>query len=193
MKNAKHIIAIAVTTLISGVAFAQTNGAQVVQRDINQQKRIEQGLQSGQLTVKEAGSLERQEAHIDRLEARDLSKGPLTAKESAQINRLENKVSNNIYADKHNGRVGNPTSVSSTRMQRDVQRNVNQEQRIENGINQGQLNNGQVASLERGQAHVDRVEANAARNGHISKHEQHHIQHTENVQSGHIHRARTGE
>jgi hypothetical protein len=190
MNTTKTLIAITLTTLMSGLALAQTNGAQVVQRDINQQKRIEQGLQSGALTVKEAGKLEREEAHIDRMEANDLQKGPLTGKESAQINRLENRVSNDIHRDKTNAIVGNPNSTSSKRLQADVQRNVNQEQRIENGINNGQLNNTQVSSLERGQAHVDTVEANAAANGRISKGEQAHIQHAENHQSRRIHRAK---
>ena len=43
------------------------NAADVVQRDVNQQKRIEQGLQSGQLNTKEAGKLEREESGDGRV------------------------------------------------------------------------------------------------------------------------------
>jgi hypothetical protein len=71
-------------------------------------------------------------------------------------------------------------------MQADVQRNVNQQQRIDNGIKNGSLTNREVGSLERGQAHVDRKEANAARNGHVSAREQGRIQRTENRQSNRI-------
>ena len=71
-------------------------------------------------------------------------------------------------------------------MQADVQRNVNQQERIKNGISNGSLTNKEVGSLERGQAHVDRREANAARNGHVSAGEQNRIQRAENRQSARI-------
>src|SRR5581483_546311 len=118
---------------------AQEQGAAVeTQRDANQQNRIEQGLQSGQLNTREAGHLEREEQHIDRQEAHDLKQGgALTPQEKAQINREQNQVSHDIYRDKHNATTGNPNSASSQRMQADVQRNANQQQRIANGVNNG--------------------------------------------------------
>jgi hypothetical protein len=73
-------------------------------------------------------------------------------------------------------------------MQADVQRNVNQQQRIANGVNSGSLTNREVGSLERGQAHVDRKEANAAANGHVGAAEQRNIQRSENHQSKRIYR-----
>jgi hypothetical protein len=71
-------------------------------------------------------------------------------------------------------------------MQTDVQRNVDQQQRIANGMQKGALTNKETGSLERGQAHVDRREANAARNGHVSAGEQRRIQRSENHQSNRI-------
>src|SRR4051812_29190171 len=54
-------------TCASASAFAEggSQTAQTIetQRDVNQQQRIEQGLESGQLDMKEAGRLEREEAH----------------------------------------------------------------------------------------------------------------------------------
>jgi hypothetical protein len=187
--STSKIIAALLATAFAGGAFAQTV-QQDVQRDVNQQKRIEQGLQSGSLNVKEAGRLEAQEAKIDRMEKRDLKDGKITPAEQARLTAEQNKVSREIHADKTNGVHGNPDSVSSRRMQADVQRNINQEQRIDNGIKDGQLTNRQVGRLEGGQAHVDQKEANAAANGHISKAEQRGIQHAENHQSARIHRDR---
>ncbi len=183
------LLATLIAATLAGGAFAQTI-QQDVQRDVNQQKRIEQGLQSGSLNVKEAGKLEAQEAKIDRMEKRDLKDGKMTPAEQARLTAEQNKVSREIYQDKHNGVRGNPNSVSSKRMQADVQRNINQEQRIDNGIKDGQLTNRQVGRLEGGQAHVDQKEANAAANGHISRGEQRGIQHAENKQSARIHRDR---
>ena len=68
-------------------------------------------------------------------------------------------------------------------MQADVQRNVNQEKRVEQGVQSGALTNHEVGKLEAGQARVDRTEARAARDGHVGKFEQAGIQHRENKQS----------
>ena len=172
-----------------GVRGTSPGTDRVTQRDANQQERIEQGLQSGQLNTKEAGQLEHQEAKIDHTEARDLKNGKLSAGEQANINRMQNKASADIYRDKHNAATGNPNSASSGgALQADVQRNVNQENRIEQGAKSGSLTNKEVGSLQRGQAHVDHKEARAARNGHVSAGEQKSIQHSENHQSKRIYR-----
>jgi hypothetical protein len=177
--------AVALMLVLSAAARAQEEPAAVAaQRDANQQERIEQGLQSGQLSTKEAGQLERQEQHIDQEQARDLkSGGALTPQEKARITRQQNAVSNDIYRDKHNAVTGNPNSASSQRLQADVQRNANQQQRIANGINNGSLSNKEAGHLEAGQARIDRNEANAAANGHVGAKEQAHIQGRENHQS----------
>lgn len=174
----------------AGTTRAQQNGDEALQRDVRQQQRIEQGLQSGQLSTGEAARLERGEARIDRMESRDLSRGPLTAREQAQIDRAQNRESEAIWRDKHNGVTGDPDSRSARRMEDDVQRNVNQERRIDNGIREGQLDNGEAARLERGQANVDRREWRAGRDGWVNGGEQAHIQRTEDHQSLHIAHAR---
>lgn len=178
-------------TMVASSVMATAALAQAVpadqQRDVNQQQRIEQGLKDGQLSTKEAGQLERGQQHIDHMEARDLKNGSMSAQEQARLKAAQNRQSQAIYSDKHNGVTGNPNSASSQRMQADVQRNLNQQQRIANGIHNGSLTNHEVGSLERGQAHVDRKEANAAANGHVSAGEQRNIQRSENHQSNRIH------
>ncbi len=176
-------------SVLASAAWAQATTAEKdQQRDVNQQQRIEQGLQSGQLSTREAGSLERQEQHIDKMEARDLKNGSISAGEQARLNAAQNRVSNQIYADKHNGITGNPGSASSQRMQADVQRNVNQQERIQNGMRNGSLTNREAGKLERGQARVSGREANAAANGYVSAREQRGIQRAENRQSARIYR-----
>src|SRR5437879_9809727 len=64
--------------LFCGSAFAQTG---TVQRDVNQQERIEQGLKSGQLTTREAARLEGEEAKVERDQARALRDGTLSPAE----------------------------------------------------------------------------------------------------------------
>lgn len=170
-----------------GMAQAQTTGTEV-QRDVNQQKRIEQGLKSGELTTKEAARLEQGEARIDREQARALKDGTLSPAEKTKIQADQNRESAEIRKLKTNDRTGNPNSVSSQRMQADVQRNINQQQRIEGGIKDGSLTRREVGSLERGQANVDRKEARAGRDGHVGAKEEARIQAAENHQSKRIHK-----
>jgi len=182
----KHtLIAIAVATLFSTGAFAQTAASETA-RDTAQQARIEQGLKSGELSTREAASLEHKEQRIDRTEARDMRDGTLSAGEKAQIQREQNHVSGAIYDEKHNGVTGNPNSASSRRMQADVQRNVNQQARINQGVRSGQLTNHEAGALERGQAHVDRAEARAGADGHVGAAGQARIQAKENRQSARV-------
>jgi hypothetical protein len=189
MKTTAITIQLVAMSVLTTAAWAQATTAEKdQQRDVNQQQRIEQGLQSGQLSTREAGSLERQEQHIDKMESRDLRNGSISPAEQARLNAAQNRVSNQIYADKHNGVTGNPNSASSQRMQADVQRNVNQQRRIQNGMDNGSLTNREAGKLERGQAHVNGREANAAANGHVSAREQRGIQRAENRQSGRIFR-----
>lgn len=181
----KHRILLAslLAALGTAGAFAQTTAATSVQRDVNQQTRIENGLKDGSLTTREAGKLEHEEAQVDHLQAKDLKNGKLSPRERAQLRRAQDKASRDIQSAETNGVKGNPQSASSERMQADVQRDMNQEKRIEQGVQSGSLTNHEVGKLEQGQAGVDRKEAQAARNGHVGKAEQAGIQHKQNRQS----------
>jgi hypothetical protein len=185
MKTTAVHLSVIAAGFLSSAAFAQTL-QQDQQRDVNQQQRIEQGLKSGELSTREAGKLEREQQHVDKLEAHDLRNGSISPAEQARLSAAQNKASSDIAAAKHNGVTGNPGSASSQRMQADVQRNVKQQQRIANGVNSGSLTNHEVGSLERGQAHTARREANAAANGHVGAAEQRGIQRADNRQSARI-------
>ncbi len=182
----KTLIAVLLAAAVVTPAFAQVNNLNDVQRDDNQQNRIEQGLQSGSLSTKEASQLEAGQQHIDRMESNADRNGSISPAEQARINAAQNRQSAAIYADKHNAVTGNPTSASSQRMQADVQRNANQQARIEQGLKSGQLTNREAGSLERGQAHVDGREAAAGANGRVGAAAQARIQTAENRQSGRI-------
>ncbi|BDG09985.1 hypothetical protein [Anaeromyxobacter paludicola] len=79
--------------------------AEVDARQENQQRRIAEGVESGQLTPRETARLERKEARIRREIRRDRAQngGKLTPAEKARINREENRTSRQIYRAKHNG------------------------------------------------------------------------------------------
>jgi len=173
--------------LVASYGMAQTVGTEV-QRDLNQQNRIEEGLQSGKLSTGEAARLEKGEARIDKMESKALKDGTLSSQETARIQRAQNQESAAIQNSKHNDVTGNPSSASSQRMQADVQRNINQQNRVEQGVQSGQLTNKEVSNLERGQSRLNRAEARAGANGHVGPREQARAQRLENRQSSKIFR-----
>ena len=181
MKKTLTAVSVVAASLF-GIASAQTTGTEV-QRNANQQQRIEQGLESGALGTKEAAKLEKGEARIERLEASANKDGKLSDAEKARIQKAQNAQSKDIARLKHNDRTGNPDSASSRRMQADVQRNLNQQNRIEQGVKSGELTKHETAKLERGQARVDFAEARAGADGHVGGNEQKRIQARENRQS----------
>src|SRR5262245_58205381 len=97
----RRILLASVFLAVPAAAMAQTVGSDV-QRDVNQQQRIEQGLQSGQLNTGEAARLERGESRIDKMESNALKDGTLSPAEKARITNAQNRESQQIYNLKHN-------------------------------------------------------------------------------------------
>ena len=189
MFKTSHLIAALGLSALAAAANAQT-AADMTQRDINQESRIRNGLQDGSLTTREAALLEKREGAADRMQANALKDGKLSDAERARITRAENRNSRAITTARGNGVDGNPLSASSQRMQAGVQRDINQQQRIENGIQSGQLSNKEVGQLERGQARTDRQEFRAGRDGHVGAGEARAVNNAENQQSARIHNKR---
>ncbi len=148
----KNFVLVATAGLMfTGGVFAQSNQnppTEVGQRRENQQDRIANGIQSGQLTSRETSNLEHKEANLNHQVAGDRSAngGKLTGQEKAQINGEQNRLSNQIYQDKHNAAT---QKFSNTEV---GARRENQQDRIAQGVRSGRLNAGQTARLEGQQA-----------------------------------------
>src|SRR5258708_9176202 len=124
----------------------------VAQRKENQQDRIANGVQSGQLTAGETANLEKKEAAINKETAADRAAngGKLTAAEKKQVNHQQNQVSKQIYADKHNA---NTAHYSNNKV---GQRRESQQDRIAQGVKSGQLTAGETAKLENQQKGINK-------------------------------------
>src|ERR1700740_198706 len=151
-----------VVVLAAGtVAFAQDQSptttdpqpkTEVGQRKENQQDRIANGVQSGQLTAGETANLEKKEAAINKETSADRAAngGKLTSAEKAQVNKQQNQVSKQIYADKHNA---NTAHYGNNKV---GQRRENQQDRIAQGIKSGQLTPSETAKLEKQQQGINK-------------------------------------
>ncbi len=157
----------------------------VAQRKENQQDRIANGVQSGQLTAGETANLEKKEAAINKETAADRAAngGKLTAAEKKQVNQQQNKVSKQIYADKHNA---NTAHYGNNKV---GQRRENQQDRIAQGIKSGQLTAGETAKLENQQKGINKQVAadRKANGGTLTASEKKQINKEQNGASKNIH------
>ena len=104
-KSAAFTIVTALLGLASLPALAQST-PRLDQRQENQERRIEQGVQSGQLNAREAARLERKQERIDKMEARAKSDGVVTKQERARLHHQENVQSRHIARQKHDRQTG---------------------------------------------------------------------------------------
>jgi hypothetical protein len=105
------LIGAGLLALSATIAFGQTapapaprHAAAINQRRGEQQRRIGQGVRSGQLTAGETRRLERREVSIGREERhmRASHQGRLNRADRVALNRRLNRTSRAIYRDKHN-------------------------------------------------------------------------------------------
>ena len=88
--------------MISGALAMAAFGDAPAKRQRVHQKRINEGVNSGELTKREAVKLDRREAKLHREIRRDRADGGgLTAKERAKIDRKQDNLSEKIAKEKH--------------------------------------------------------------------------------------------
>jgi hypothetical protein len=100
MFNVKGV-AIAAAMIFTVSAYAQTATPNIDQRQANQEKRIEQGVKSGELTAKETARLENREAKLQADKQKAKADGVVTKKERAKLQHEANRDSKAIYRQKH--------------------------------------------------------------------------------------------
>jgi hypothetical protein len=100
----KTRVIVVVAAMITGLLFAHPALAGWVgNRQIRQQKRIHQGVASGQVTWGEAWALEREQIRIQRHKRRAWHDGWLSPGERRRLEREQNRANRHIFRLKHNG------------------------------------------------------------------------------------------
>ena len=101
----KSLMAAALIVAFPAMALAQpadtTSTKRIDKRQENQEKRIEKGAQTGQLTDKEQKRLEKGQKRVQKMEDKAMADGKMTKKERARIERAQDKQSKNIYRERH--------------------------------------------------------------------------------------------
>jgi hypothetical protein len=83
------------------LVFAQAETPKIDQRQSNQEKRIDQGIASGQLNQHEAERLNKQQDQINKMEDKAKSDGVVTKRERARISHAQDRTSRHIARQKH--------------------------------------------------------------------------------------------
>ena len=101
-----------------------------------------------------------------------------------------NSGSGGLGVDNNGPLQGNdkPTSIKGEPLGAglETQRDMNQQDRIENGLKDGQLSTGEAAKLEKGEARIDKQEAKDMKNGPMTAQEKAQIQKEQNRESNMI-------
>ena len=189
MNRTLLIFAVAALTAV-GPALAQSATApkesSVNDRRQDQQQRIANGVQSGQMTAGETKRVEGREANLNREVHADRTAngGKLTTQERQQVSRQQNNISRSIYNDKHNAAQAHYGNNEVG------QRRVNQQARIANGIRSGQMTAGEAAHSENREQRINRSVAadRAANGGRLTAQERSNINRRQNGASRQIYR-----
>src|ERR1700752_2642762 len=94
---------VAVATMLAvlpALAYAQApdtkSTKRIDKRQENQERRIDKGAQSGQLTDKEEKRLEKGQARVQKAEDKAMADGKMTKKERARIEHMQDQQSKKI-------------------------------------------------------------------------------------------------
>jgi hypothetical protein len=157
------------------------------ERKENQQDRIANGVQSGELTAHETQKLEKKESELNQEERdmRKLDNGHLTAADKATLNQQQNQLSKDIYKQKHDAQTQTVHPKSEV-----GQRQRNQQERIAQGIRSGQMTAGEPARVEGREAAIHKEIHNdrAANGGTLTPAERRQVNRQENRTSPTIYR-----
>ncbi len=103
MSRIKTSIAAFVIAALPALALAQATPATpgIDKRQANQERRIQQGVKSGELNPREAARLEKGQAKVQRMENKSKADGVVTTQERKRITHEQNKQSKRIAREKH--------------------------------------------------------------------------------------------
>lgn len=150
------------------IAAAGNRDPGVNQRQHHQQHRIQQGVQSGELTRGETRRVQAEQRHIRHEERTYKADGHLTRAERADLRRDQNHASRDIYRQKHDAQDRPPTAVRDPGVNA---RQHNQHDRIAQGVRSGSLTKDEAKGLRDEQRSIRQDERQYKSDGTLSRDE----------------------
>lgn len=195
--NGRFSLALIVAGVMAVASWSQADARGrdpgVNARQHNQQQRVRQGVRSGELTRREAGSLTREQRDIRQLERAYKSDGELTRSERVDLHREQNQASRHIYQQKHDAQ-DRPAAVPAAVRDPGVNhRQVNQTARIADGVKSGELTRDEAKDLREGRRDIRQTEQAYKSDGVLTRDERIDLHQDLNQQSRDIHEAKHNE
>ncbi len=111
--NLRLTLATATLAVLSAATVAQAaepaasgaNMPRVDRREARQEARIQQGVNSGQLTARETMRLEREQKHVAVAETKAEADGKVTPAERKRLAKMQNRASHDIHRQKHDAQT----------------------------------------------------------------------------------------
>lgn len=107
--NFKTLVAGVALAIVSAGAFAQASAPaatpRVDQRQATQEKRIDQGVASGELNRRETRRLQKEQNVVDRAENHAKADGSVTKTERRRLHKMQKHASKDIRHQKHDAQV----------------------------------------------------------------------------------------
>jgi polyhydroxyalkanoate synthesis regulator phasin len=94
--------------VVPPVAGAASKAPNMDAREKYQDKRIDKGVASGEISQHEAKRLKKEQRAIDRAQKRAEADGQVTDKERARIDRMQDKASKDIHRQRHDEQKAKP-------------------------------------------------------------------------------------
>jgi hypothetical protein len=107
MPTSRIALAGAILVTIAGttLAAAESRTTVVDKRQATQQRRIDKGVASGQITPQEAARLQKGQAHVQRLEDKAKSDGTVTPRERRRLQHAQDAQSRRIHRQRHDAQT----------------------------------------------------------------------------------------
>jgi hypothetical protein len=102
MSISKSAVVLLLVGIALGTVSAQTKSPRVDRRERRQNARIEEGVKSGELTKREAATLNAQQEKIKKDEMKAKADGTLSPAERMKLKREQNRANRRIFRKKHN-------------------------------------------------------------------------------------------
>ena len=99
------VLLLTIAALAAFASLADAGTRRIDRREVRQGARIDNGVQSGRLTVRETARLDAGQRHIERMEARAKADGVVGPAERARLRQAQRHESRTIHRLKHNARV----------------------------------------------------------------------------------------
>ena len=103
-------LAMGTMAMAQAVPQAAASTPRLDKREVMQQKRIDQGVASGQLTAKETNNLDKREAKLAANETAAKADGKVTRAERGKLERQANRDSKAIHRQKHDKQTAAPAA-----------------------------------------------------------------------------------